>query len=87
MSINKKNNFVFSFEEKPNLDVWFNIGYIVFSKKFSELLSNFRKFENFLCYCAKKNLMKSYKHLGRHITINTITELESAKSNIGKFTQ
>jgi glucose-1-phosphate cytidylyltransferase len=87
MGINKKNNSVFSFEEKPNLDVWFNIGYILFSKKFSDLLSNFKKFENFLCYCAKKNLMKSYKHLGRHITINTITELENAKSNIGKFIQ
>jgi glucose-1-phosphate cytidylyltransferase len=87
MSINKKNNFVFSFKEKPNLDVWFNIGYIIFSKKFSDLLSNSKKFENFLCYCAKKNLMKSYKHLGRHITINTITELEIAKYNIDKFTQ
>ena len=85
LNINKNTNSVINFTEKPGLDIWFNIGYIIISQKFSKILSNFKKFENFLSFCAKKNLMKSYKHFGKHITINTITELEDAKSQIIKF--
>ena len=29
--------------------------------------------------------MRSFKHLGNHITINTIQELENARSQIKKF--
>jgi len=85
VNINKKNNDVLGFEEKPSLGVWFNIGYIMFSQKYCKMLSKFRKFEFFLDFCAKKKLMKSFRHLGKHITINTITELENAKSQINKF--
>jgi glucose-1-phosphate cytidylyltransferase len=85
LNINKKNNSVFAFMEKPKLDVWFNIGYIVLSKKFFNNLPFFKKFENLLHFCAKKKLMKSYKHVGKHITINTITELDKAKQLIKKF--
>jgi len=85
LNIDKKNNNVFGFKEKPNLDVWFNIGYIIFSQKFKNMLFKYKQFEFFLYSCAKKKLMKSYKHFGRHITINTITELENAKYQINKF--
>ena len=85
VNINKKNNTVLRFEEKPSLGAWFNIGYIIFSKKYFSMLLKFKKFEFFLNFCAKKKLMKSFKHLGKHITINTITELENAKSQIKKF--
>jgi glucose-1-phosphate cytidylyltransferase len=85
ININKKNNAVLKFEEKPNLGVWFNIGYILFSQKYCRMLSRFKKFEFFLNFCANKKLMMSFKHPGKHITINTITELENAKSQIKKF--
>ena len=85
LNINKNDNSVNSFAEKPGIDIWFNIGYIIFSQKFSKILSSFKKFENFLYFCSKNNMMKSYKHFGRHITINTITELVNAKSQITKF--
>ena len=85
ININKKNNAVLKFEEKPNLSVWFNIGYILFSQKYCRMLSRFKKFEFFLNSCANKKLMMSFKHPGKHITINTITELENAKSQIKKF--
>ena len=80
-----KNNFVKQFKEKPNLGIWFNIGYIIYSKNYQKILKKFHKFENFLDYCSKKRLMKSFKHKGKHITINTITELENAKLEINKF--
>jgi NDP-sugar pyrophosphorylase family protein len=82
----KNSNTVFEFKEKPKLDVWFNIGYIIFSQKYIEMLSKFKKFETFLHFCAKKKLMKTYRHLGKHITVNTISELEEARSKIDKFT-
>ena len=29
--------------------------------------------------------MKTFKHKGKHITVNTISELEEAKNQINKF--
>ena len=85
LNTNKDMNTVLEFKEKPNLGLWFNIGYIIFSQKYIKMLSRFEKFENYLHFCAKKRFMKTYKHLGRHITVNTISELEEAKSKIDKF--
>ena len=82
LNTNKNMNTVLEFKEKPNLGLWFNIGYIIFSQKYIKMLSRFEKFENYLHFCAKKGFMKTYKHLGRHITVNTISELEEAKSKI-----
>ena len=80
-----KNNRVKKFKEKPKLNMWFNVGYFIFSKKIIKKISNYRKFEYFLANMAKKNLMKAYKHKGKHITVNTISELEEAKNQISKF--
>jgi NDP-sugar pyrophosphorylase family protein len=81
----KNSNAVIKFREKPNLNIWFNIGYFIFSQKYIKMLSRFKKFENFLHFCSKKKFMSTYKHLGQHITVNTISELEEAKSKIYKF--
>ena len=78
-------NIVTSFREKPNLGMWFNVGYFIFSNKYLKILKNFKKFENFLFYLAKKKNMKAFKHTGKHITVNTISELEEAKIQIKKF--
>jgi len=78
-------NIVTGFREKPNLGMWFNVGYFVFSNKYLKILKKFKKFENFLFYLAKKKNMKAFKHTGKHITVNTISELEEAKIQIKKF--
>ena len=78
-------NIVTRFREKPKLGMWFNVGYFVFSKKYLKILKKFKKFENFLFYLAKKKNMKAFKHTGKHITVNTISELEEAKIQIKKF--
>jgi len=78
-------NIVTSFREKPNLGMWFNVGYFIFSNKYLKILKNFKKFENFLFYLAKKKNMKAFKHTGKHVTVNTIAELEEAKLQIKKF--
>ena len=81
----KSNNDVKKFDEKPKLGMWFNVGYFIFSKKIISKIKNFKKFEYFLSNLAKNNNMKTFKHKGKHITVNTISELEEAKSQINKF--
>ena len=80
-----KNNNVKRYNEKPSLNIWFNIGYIIINKKIYSTLFKFKKFEHFLNYIVKKSLVKSYKHKGLHITINTVKELEEAKKLVVKF--
>ena len=84
LNINKK-NFVTNFREKPKLGVWFNVGYFLFSKNYFRVIKKFEKLENFLFYLVKKKLLKAFKHKGKHITVNTVYELEEAKTQIEKF--
>ena len=78
-------NVVTDFREKPKLGMWFNVGYFVFSNKYLKILKNFNKFKNLLFFLAKNKHMKAFKHTGKHITVNTISELEEAKLQIKKF--
>ena len=80
-----KNNDVIDFKEKPALDIWFNVGYFIFSSDKFYLFKKFKKFQTLLKFLSKKKLMKTYKHIGNHITVNTVTELELAKHKIKKF--
>ncbi|MCL4457680.1 MAG: sugar phosphate nucleotidyltransferase [Nitrospirae bacterium] len=76
---------VVSFEEKPTLDKWINIGYFYFSGKSRDDIAQSRSFVNFLQRTVKKNEMFGFKHTGLHITVNTITELQEAEKSITKF--
>ena len=80
-----KNNNVVDFKEKPILDIWFNVGYFIFSSDKFYFFNKFKKFKDLLKFLSKKNLMKAYKHNGNHITVNTVTELEMAKQQIKRF--
>jgi glucose-1-phosphate cytidylyltransferase len=81
----KKNNEVVNFKEKPKLDIWFNIGYFMFSFDKFHYFKKFNQFKKLLKFLSKNKLMKAYKHTGKHITINTVSELEIAKQQIKKF--
>ncbi len=80
-----KNNIINSYIEKPYLNIWFNIGYMIFSKKIFSFFSKFEKFELLLKYLVKKSKIKTFKHRGLHITINTLKELEEANREVGDF--
>tara|TARA_Y100001958_G_C21191929_1_gene519934 strand:+ start:755 stop:1465 length:711 start_codon:yes stop_codon:yes gene_type:complete len=75
----KNYNQIINFQEKPSLNLWFNVGYFIFDKKNFKLFNKFSKFENLLKFLSRKRLMKTFKHFGKHITVNTIHELEKAK--------
>ena len=80
-----KNDNVIDFNEKPILDIWFNVGYFIFSSDKFKYFKRFKRFKRLLEFMAKKKLMKTYKHRGNHVTVNTIEELEKAKQQIKKF--
>ena len=71
-----------SFVEKPTLDKWINIGYFYINIHYIDFIFNHNSFESFLLDAASKNYINAYKHQGLHITINTLSELEDAQSNI-----
>ena len=71
-----------SFAEKPTLDKWINIGYFYINKNYRDYIFNHNSFEYFLLDAANKKYINAYKHQGLHITVNTLSELEEAQSNI-----
>ena len=71
-----------SFNEKPTLNKWINIGYIYINKDIRETIYNHESFETFLKDSAKIMSINAYKHSGLHITVNTLSELEEARRNI-----
>ena len=79
------NNKVISYEEKPILDKWINIGYFYFKEKGLDLLKDIDAFEEFLNYIIKENELIGFKHRGDHITVNTLKELQEAQIKITKL--
>ena len=77
-----KNGMVESFNEKPTLNKWINIGYIYINKDIRETIYKHESFETFLKDSAKIMSINAYKHSGLHITVNTLSELEEARRNI-----
>ena len=80
-----KKDVVIGFNEKPILNIWFNVGYFIFSIDKFKYFKRFKRFKNLLEFFAKKKMMKTYKHRGNHITVNTLVELEKAKKHSKKF--
>ena len=76
------NGTIVSFLEKPTLDKWINIGYFYINTNCRDLIFNYNSFESFLLESAKMKSLNAYKHKGSHITVNTLTELKEAQSNI-----
>ena len=77
-----ENELVESFVEKPTLNKWINIGYFYISSNYREKIFNHNRFEKFLMSSVNIQSINAYKHLGLHITVNTLSELEEAQKNI-----
>lgn len=74
---------VFRFREKPKLDAWINIGYIIINNNI--LQNELDSFKDFISSLANLGHLFSYKHNGLHITVNSLTELKQAEKNIKNF--
>ena len=74
-----------SYQEKPLLDAWINIGFFVFQKTIFKKMKMFNRFQDFISYCVQESIMYNYKHKGSHITVNSMKELSEAKKSIKNF--
>ena len=69
-----------SYEEKPRLDKWINIGYMCLPLGDMMMLNRFKTFEDFLTNLVDSRRLRAFKHDGTHITINTREQLDAAES-------
>jgi len=77
---------VTEFREKPMLNHWVNIGYMVFRNEIWNHLGRYNDFVDLLEALIVEEKLYSYRHRGVHITVNTIKELHEAEENIAHFT-
>ena len=80
-----ENGTVESFAEKPTLDKWINIGYFYINMGFRDFVFSHNSFESFLLDAANLKSINAFRHHGLHITVNTLSELEEAQSNIKRI--
>ena len=80
------NNLITKFDEKPNLNLWINVGYFIFeTKKLEMYCHKFNTFQNFLKNLGNIKKIKAFKHKSKHITINSSLELQNARREIKNF--
>ena len=80
-----KNNCIYEFKEKPNLDKYINVGYFLLRKEMLKYLNDFKSYAEFLIFCGSKGLLKAFIHDGEHYTVNNIVELKEAENNLNKI--
>ena len=71
---------VASYEEKPVLDRWINIGYFVFSRAALNVVCSSSSFEGALRQLVADGALNAFPHHGLHVTVNTRSELEDAET-------
>lgn len=74
------NSRVKSYEEKPVLDRWINIGYFVFSRTALDVIYSATSFETALQQLVSNGWLNAFPHHGLHVTVNTRSELEEAET-------
>ena len=77
---------VTSFQEKPTLDKWINIGNFYFDHEALAWMKDYSSYAGFLESLGLQRKLKGFKHCGIHITVNTFRELAEAEENIHEFT-
>lgn len=74
-----------SYQEKPVLDKWINIGYFYLEHEVLQWLDNFFSFEKYIEHLIEIKELNGYKHIGGHITVNNLKEHKNAEENIEKI--
>jgi len=74
-----ESGLVVKYREKPKMDVWMNIGYIVITTDRAGCINNFVTFQEFLEDLVETQNLYTYKHNGFHYTVNNMSELQDAE--------
>jgi glucose-1-phosphate cytidylyltransferase len=80
-----QSGLVFKYKEKPMMDVWINIGYIVLSLDRVASIKNFETFQSFLENLVATQNLYNYQHHGFHYTVNNLSELQEAEEYLVKM--
>ena len=80
-----EDSHVISFQEKPVLGKWINIGYFYFNFEMIQMMNQYDTFEEFLAILSKQKLLSAYKHNNMHLTINNLSELNEAEEKLNKL--
>jgi len=76
---------VYSFREKPLMDYWTNIGYMIFEKVALRHVRRNETLISFLERLISKGAVYSFRHEGVDLTVNTVQDIEEAVKDIDKF--
>ena len=80
-----EDSHVISFQEKPVLGKWINIGYFYFNFEMMQMINQYDTFEELLIVLSKRKLLSAYKHNNMHLTINNLSELNEAEEKLNKL--
>ena len=82
-----ESGLVVEYREKPKVDVWMNIGYIVISTDRAGGINNFDTFQEFLENLVETQNLYTYQHSGFHYTVNNMSELQDAEEYLVEMHQ
>lgn len=74
-----------SFDEKPRLPYWINIGFMLYEPEALEYLQPGSDMVGFLSTMADASVLSSYQHTGKHLTVNTEKERAAAETEMVEF--
>ena len=77
---------VTSFDEKPRLPYWINIGFLVCEPTAFDFLARGSEMPEFLSTLAAAGVLNTYQHIGKHLTVNTEKDRALAENEIEFFT-
>jgi len=74
-----------SFSEKPQLPYWINIGFLLCEPNAFGYLQPGSDMIGFLSAMAEAGVLFSYRHTGKHLTVNTEKERAAAETEMVEF--
>lgn len=77
---------VTSFDEKPQLPYWINIGFLLCEPAAFDLLARGSEMPGFLSTLAEAGALNTHQHTGKHFTVNTEKDRVLAENEIEFFT-
>lgn len=80
-----ESKLMISYQEKPHLPYWINIGYGFLGPEALQILTTEHSMKLFLTHLVETNRLYAYPHRGVHITFNNLAEKEEAERAIHTF--
>lgn len=77
---------VTSFDEKPQLPYWINIGFLLCEPAALDYLTRGSDMPEFLSTLANAGVLHTHEHTGKHLTVNTEKDRALAENEIEFFT-